>query len=235
MALPKLNDLPLHDLVIPSSGQKVRFRPYLVKEEKILMMAMESQDNRQIYNSIVDTITSCVQDTLDRKSLSSFDVEYIFLQIRSKSVGETSTVLIKCDGCKHSEEVTVDLSKIKIEVPKANRKIQLNDKFVIEMQYPSFDGVLEASNEGLNSQTELGFKMIAKCIKSIKTEEEVYHAKDVSEKELIEFIESMNNEQFEKINEFLKTIPRISHDVHFNCSSCGKENNVTLEGLSDFF
>ena len=235
MALPKLNDLPLYDLVIPSSGQNIRFRPYLVKEEKILMMAMESQDNKQIANAIIDTIFSCIQEDVNKKDLTSFDIEYIFLQIRSKSVGETSEVLIKCKECKSDEKVTIDLSKIKIEKKDVNTKIQLNDQFMVEMQYPSFESVLDASSEGLTSQTELGFKMITKCIKSIKTEDEIYHARDVTEKELIDFIESMSGEQFRKMNEFLQAIPRVSEEVEFKCSSCGVENKVTLEGLSDFF
>lgn len=235
MALPKLNDLPLYDVVIPSTQKKVKFRPYLVKEEKVLMMAMETQDNRQIMNAVVDTIASCAQDSIDRRELTSFDVEYLFLQIRSKSVGESSTVKISCTNCKHSQEVTVDLSKIDATVNTVNPKIKLNNNVMIEMMYPSFDGVLDASDQGFTSQTELAFNMIAKCIKSIKTDEEIFYAKDVPEKELIEFIESMNNEQFEKVNKFLESIPRVSETVNFTCSLCGHDNKVLLEGLSDFF
>jgi hypothetical protein len=235
MALPKLNDLPLYDVVIPSSKKKVKFRPYLVKEEKVLMMAMETQDNKQIMNAVVDTIMSCVQEDINRRELTSFDVEYLFLQMRAKSVGETSTVKISCSNCEHKEDVSVDLSKIQAVSNSVNAKIALNDTISIEMMYPSFDAVLDASEQGITSQTELAFNMIAKCIKSIKTEEEIFRAGDVTDKELIEFIESMNNEQFEKVNKFLESIPRVSKDVEFKCSSCGHENKLLLEGLSNFF
>lgn len=235
MALPKLNDSPKYDLVIPSSKQKVRYRPYLVKEEKVLMMAMESQDMNSILNAVVDTIVSCVQDSIERDKLAMFDVEYMFTQIRSKSVGETSKVSIKCKHCEEANEVEADLSSIKIEVPDIDNMIEVTPEITLEMKYPSYNDIISLGLSDQKSIATNAFLMIGKCIAAIHTEEERIDTKDVSTSELEEFIDSMTKDQFQKVSSYIEMMPRIEHDLNFDCISCGKHNEIKLQGMTDFF
>lgn len=235
MALPKLNDSPKYDLVIPSSKQKVRYRPYLVKEEKVLMMAMESQDMNAVLNTVVDTIVACVEEPIEKKTLAVFDVEYMFTQIRSKSVGETSKVGVKCKHCEASNEVDVDVSSIVIEVPEVNNMVEITSDITLEMKWPSYNDIMDLGITDQKSMAAKSFGMIGKCIAAIHTEEERIDTKDVSEKEMEEFIDSMTSEQFQKISSYIEKMPKLQHDVHFDCSECGQGNNITLQGMTDFF
>lgn len=234
MALPKLNDNPKYDLVIPSMNKKVRYRPYLVKEEKVMLMAMESQDNQAMMNSIVDTIVACVDDDIDRKKLAMFDVEYMFLKIRSKSVGETSTVGIKCTSCDTQNDVTIDISAMEIEVPAVNKTIQVTPEIAIEMKWPTYEDIVKIGSTG-NKLTKNLFSIIEKSIEAIVTENERILAKDVTDKELEEFVESMTKEQLDMLGDFVSKMPRLNKDVHFDCTSCKEHNHVKLEGMTDFF
>lgn len=235
MALPKLNDSPKYDLVIPSSNQKVRYRPYLVKEEKVLMMAMESQDMNAVLNTVVDTIVACVEEPIEKKKLAVFDVEYMFTQIRSKSVGETSKVGVKCKHCEASNEVDVDVSSIVIEVPEVNNMVEITSDITLEMKWPSYNDIMDLGITDQKSMAAKSFGMIGKCIAAIHTEEERIDTKDVSEKEMEEFIDSMTSEQFQKISSYIEKMPKLQHDVHFDCSECGQGNDITLQGMTDFF
>lgn len=235
MALPKLNDSPKYDLVIPSSKQKVRYRPYLVKEEKVLMMAMESQDMNAVLNTVVDTIVACVEEPIEKKKLAVFDVEYMFTQIRSKSVGETSKVGVKCKHCEASNEVDVDVSSIVIEVPEVNNMVEITSDITLEMKWPSYNDIMDLGITDQKSMAAKSFGMIGKCIAAIHTEEERIDTKDVSEKEMEEFIDSMTSEQFQKISSYIEKMPKLQHDVHFDCSECGQGNDITLQGMTDFF
>lgn len=235
MALPKLNDSPKYDLVIPSSKQKVRYRPYLVKEEKVLMMAMESQDMNAVLNTVVDTIVACVEEPIEKKKLAVFDVEYMFTQIRSKSVGETSKVGVKCKHCEASNEVGVDVSSIVIEVPEVNNMVEITSDITLEMKWPSYNDIMDLGITDQKSMAAKSFGMIGKCIAAIHTEEERIDTKDVSEKEMEEFIDSMTSEQFQKISSYIEKMPKLQHDVHFDCSECGQGNDITLQGMTDFF
>ena len=180
MALPKLNAAPKYEVVVPSTGQQVRYRPYLVKEEKILMMAMESQDQKQALAAIVDTIGSCVQEDLNTSDLTTFDVEYLFTQIRSKSVGETAKIAIPCQHCETENEVVIKLDDIKVgNPPGLESKIQITDNIALQMRWPSYNELVDF-NQDLN-QTELTFKMIASCIDSVLTEEEAIKMRDEPE------------------------------------------------------
>ena len=234
MALPKLNDKPKYDLVIPSTNQKVRYRPYLVKEEKVMLMAMESQDRQAMMNSIVDTIVACVDEDIDRKKLAMFDVEYMFLQMRAKSVGETSTIGIKCSSCDHNNEVTVDVSSIVVDVPKIESTIQLTPEISIEMKWPSYEDIVKIGSSDASATSNL-FTMVIRSIDAIVTEEERILAKDVTDKEIEDFMDSMTKDQFAALAEFVSQMPRVSKDVHFDCASCATHNNVKLEGMTDFF
>jgi hypothetical protein len=235
MALPKLNDTPKYDIVIPSTNKKVRYRPYLVREEKVLMMAMESQDMGAIMNAVVDTITACVQDNIEKDKLTIFDVEYMFTQIRSKSVGETSKVGIKCKHCETSNEINVDVSSIKINVPKIPNMIELTSDITLEMKWPSYDDIMDLGIKDTKSMAKHAFGMIGKCIAAIHTNDERISTKDVGESELVEFIDSMTKDQFEKVSAYIEQMPRLSHNIDFHCVNCFEINNIKLEGMSDFF
>jgi hypothetical protein len=235
MALPKLNDTPKYDIVIPSQNKKVKYRPYLVKEEKVLMMAMESQDMNAILNAVVDTITACVQNDIEKDKLTIFDVEYMFTQIRAKSVGETSKVGIKCKHCETSNEIAIDVSSIKIDVPKISNTIELTSEITLEMKWPSYDDLISLGIKDTKSMAQNAFAMIGKCIAAIHTNDERISTKDVPSEELEEFIDSMTKDQFQKVSAYIEQMPRLIHNVDFNCVSCGETNNIKLEGMSDFF
>jgi hypothetical protein len=235
MALPKLNDTPKYDIIIPSTNKKVRYRPYLVKEEKVLMMAMESQDMDAIMNAVVDTIDACVQDNIEKDKLTIFDVEYMFTQIRSKSVGETSKVGIKCKHCETNNEISVDISSIKINVPKISNSIELTSDITLEMKWPSYDDIMSLGIKDTKSMAKHAFAMIGKCIAAIHTNDERISTKDVGESELVEFIDSMTKDQFQKVSAYIEQMPRLIHNIDFHCVKCFEINNIKLEGMSDFF
>jgi len=235
MALPKLNATPKYELTIPSLNIPVRYRPYLVKEEKVLMMSFESGDKKATLNAVVDTIFSCLEENNNIRpdSLTTFDVEYMFTQIRAKSVGEVARIKVKCTHCDHYNDQEVDLESVQVEVPKQNI-IELTDDISIKMKYPSYK-ILVSKDLESDKQIELGFEMLAECIDTIMTQEEQFIVKDQTKEELQEFIESFTTEQFEKIVNFLNGIPKMEKVLEFNCVSCGEENKVKLEGMSDFF
>lgn len=233
MALPKLNDAPKYEISVPSTGQKVRYRPYLVKEEKVLMLAMESQDQRAALNAIVDTIGSCVQDDLKTADLTSFDVEFLFTQIRSKSVGETAKIGIACKHCDVQNDIDIKLDDIKVNIPAGlENTIELTDNITLLMRWPSYNELIEV--EGL-STTDQTFKMIAACIDSVQTEEESIRLRDEVEAEVTDFVESLSSPQFDKIRKYVEQMPKMEHAVSFDCISCKKRNDITLSGISDFF
>ena len=235
MALPKLNDNLKFEMTIPSTDKVVTYRPYLVKEEKILLSAFESQDQKQAMRTMVDTIVACVNESIKSSELSTFDVEYMFTQIRSKSVGEIANLMLKCnaEGCDKSTETQVDLSTIEIEKTEVDNIIPITDDISIEMRYPAFNGFVDNFREGI-TESEFGFQMLENCMVAILTEEERFNVNDVSKEELTGFIDSMTNQQFELVGEFLKNIPSMKKEVNFTCE-CGHDNTVTLEGLQDFF
>lgn len=235
MALPKINNLPKYEIVIPSMQQKVRFRPYLVKEEKVLMIAMESQDQKQILSAVVDTILSCIEEPIQRSKLTTFDVEYLFTQIRSKSVGEIATIGIKCTSCEHLNKVEVKLDDIKIDVPKVDTTFEIQRGISLKMKWPVYDSMMTMASMRDASNTQQTFEMIGACIDSIITEEEVHSLKDESKEEVQEFLESLSSVAFKKIRDFIDAMPRMKHDTHFTCEKCKHENNIQLQGINDFF
>ena len=225
MALPKLNSEPKYELIIPSLKKKVKFRPFLVKEEKVLMIAMESGDQKDALNAILDTISVCIQDKINLNTLTTFDVEYLFLQLRAKSIGETAKVNIKCTKCGTPNTVSIKLDDINIELPK------LDEKVSVELQWPPFKGLTEVNTD---NSTESAFEMIANCIKIIYTEDERINVSEVSKEEIKEFLESMNSEQFSKLRDYIDQLPKLKHDVAFCCKNCATSNNVTLEDVESF-
>lgn len=236
MALPRVNEVPYYDTRIPSSAQKIKFRPFLVKEEKVLLLARESQDTRQALDAVVDTIKACVREEIDPKKLTIFDVEYLFLKIRSKSVGERIELNLACQTCEHVNPVSVDLDKIVVDVPKVNSKIQLTDTISLKMRWPSYmsvshnDIIMEAKTD-----TEKAFAMTGECIEAIMTEDENISVEEVSQEELMEFIENLTSAQYEMIMNYVSQMPKLKHDIHFNCEKCSASNDIRLEGINDFF
>ena len=238
MALPKLNDTPKYDIVIPSSQTKVKYRPYLVKEEKILMMALETKDQRKALNAIVDTIDACVSDDLKLDNLTTFDVEYMFTQIRSKSVGETSKVLLTCEKeeCNHQTEVDIPISQVEVTIPEVNKTIKLTDDISMEMQWPSYTRMLESDAIVTGEQSaDASFGLIASCIKSVKTADENILMKDESKEDVQSFLESLTTDQFNKIRDFFDNMPKMEHKVEWGCQKCSHKNERTLSGINDFF
>lgn len=231
MALPKLNSEPKYELIIPSLNKKVKFRPFLVKEEKVLMIAMESGNQKDALSAILDTISVCIQDEIDLNALTTFDVEYLFLQLRSKSVGETAKLSLKCEKCETANPVSVKLDDLNINMPDVESKIQLDANISVELQWPPFKGLTELDT---NNSTESAFGMMANCIKTIYTQDERISTSEVSTEELKEFLESMNAEQFGKLRDYIDQIPKLKHDVSFSCKNCATSNNITLEGVESF-
>ena len=231
MALPKLNSEPKYELIIPSLKKKVKFRPFLVKEEKVLMIAMESGDQKDALNAILDTISVCIQDKINLNTLTTFDVEYLFLQLRAKSIGETAKVNIKCTKCGTPNTVSIKLDDINIELPEIENTVKLDEKVSVELQWPPFKGLTEVNTD---NSTESAFEMIANCIKIIYTEDERINVSEVSKEEIKEFLESMNSEQFSKLRDYIDQLPKLKHDVAFCCKNCATSNNVTLEGVESF-
>lgn len=238
MALPKLNESIKYTTAIPSNGQEVKFRPYLVREEKILMMALESEDKKIALNAIADTINACVEEEINVHKLPVFDVEYLFAQIRSKSVGETSSVNVKCSECGTANEINIDLSKIKVNVPKKIKAIKLTEDMTLELKYPILEEVTDTmikSEKAEVTQTQQIFDLIAVCLHSLKTKDEVIQFSDEPKSEIMAFIESFNNKQFEELRTFVENIPQMKHDIKFKCQSCEHDNQITLKGTNDFF
>lgn len=236
MALPKLNNTVKYSTKVPSTGEEIRFRPFLIKEEKVLLLAMEAQDGKMILQSIIDTIDACVEEEIRFSQLPLFDIEYLFLQIRSKSVGETSDVKIKCKKCEEPNDITVNLDDIKIAVPKKTKTIELDDTYTLEMKYPSVKDVISS---GILTEdiplSEITFKSIGMCIDAVLSEEERISLSDESPEEIDNFVNSLNTKQFNDIKKFVDTIPQLKHKVEFACTSCEEPNTVNLQGTDDFF
>lgn len=235
MALPKLNSTPTYEMTIPSSGQKVIYRPFLVKEQKNLLIAFESQNRGDLLRSVVNTINICVEDKIEG-TLSTFDVDYMFTKIRSKSVGEVSTILMKCDECETDNEIKIDLDEVEVVGDMPDMNVAVTDDIVVKMKFPTYDDFL--SNQELldsNTATEALLHLVVSCMDSVLTDDERVSIKDEPQEEIINFLESMTTEQFERISQFAISIPTLSKDVEFECESCNHHNKKTLRGMDDFF
>ena len=236
MALPRI-DVPTYELVVPSTDEKIKYRPFLVREEKLLLIALESGKNEDILRGVQNIVDSCTFNKLKLGNMPMFDVEYIFLQIRSKAVGEVSTLRVLCkDDGKTYAKVEVDLTKIEVQVDGTHtNKIELSDEMGVIMKYPTIDSFTENGIEEIKASNMLD--VIITCISQIydKKGEEVYDAKDSTQKELIEFVEQMNTKQFADVQKFFDTMPALKHEITVKNPKTKKENKVTLSGLNDFF
>jgi len=236
MALPILTT-PTYELEVPSTATKIKYRPFLVKEEKILLMAMESDDNNQVIQAVKTIVSECTYNKVDLGNSPMFDIEYIFLQIRAKSAGEVSNLKLLCkDDGKTYADVEVNLTEIEVQVTEEHtNKIELTDEMGMIMSYPTIDSFANTGISKIDSSNML--EVIATCIRQIydKKGEEVFEAKDQTKKELNDFIEQLNTKQFLKIQEFFDTMPKLQHLVKVKNPVTKVENEVMLSGLNDFF
>jgi hypothetical protein len=238
MPLPKIAT-PTYELELPSSGKKINYRPFLVKEEKLLVLALESEDTKQITTAIKAVIKACIKTRgIKVENLPTFDIEYLFLNIRGKSVGEELEVNIICpDDEKTQVPVTIDLDSIECQkVEGHTNKIKLDPNLMMEMKYPSLDQFIKSNFDMTdNNQLDQSFDLIASCIDKIYSEDEVWASEDCSKKEMSEFLESMNSAQFKEIETFFETMPKLSHTITVTNPETGVDSDVTLEGLAAFF
>ena len=240
MPLPKINT-PTYELTLPSNGKKIKYRPFLVREEKILIMALETEDQKQITDAVVQILDACIMTRgIKIKTLATFDIEYIFLNVRSKSVGETINVNIICpDDEKTSVEVPIDLDSIKVKKDKNHSNIiKLDDNLSLKLKYPSMNQFIESNFESTNETNEtIGntMQVITSCIDMIYNEEESWNASESTPKELEEFIDQLNTKQFKTIEKFFDTMPKLSHKIKVKNPKTEVESTVILEGLAAFF
>ena len=237
MPLPKIAT-PTYELELPSTKQTIKFRPFLVKEEKLLVLALESEDTKNITTAIKTVIKNCISTRgIKVETLPTFDIEYLFLNIRGKSVGEEVEVnLIAPDDGETTVTVKIDLEDIKVvETEGHDKQIRLDDNLMMEMKYPSLDQFIKNNFDFNDNSVDKSFELIATCIDKIYNEEEVWSTEDVSRKEIIEFLEQMSSAQFKKIEKFFDTMPKLSHSVEIKNPVTKVKSTVVLEGLSSFF
>ena len=238
MPLPKIAT-PTYELELPSTGESIQFRPFLVKEEKVLVLALESEDTKQITTAIEAVIKSCVQTKgIKVEALPTFDIEFLFLNIRGKSVGEKIEVNIICPDDETTEvPVSIDLDEIRVQKnDEHTRQIKIDDTLMMEMKYPSLDQFIKNNFDFENKNAmDQSFDLIASCVDKIYSEDDVWAADDCSKKELKDFLEQMNSSQFKSIETFFETMPKLSHKIKVTNPNTKVESEVVLEGLASFF
>jgi len=226
---------PKYDMIVPSTGEAITYRPYVVREEKILLIAMESNDENQIEQAVIDVIQSCVESPINIDDLTTFDVEFIFVTLRSKSVGEGIKLAPKCKHCEEVNEVKINLEEVKVTnlENKIDKHIKLTDDISIDLKWHTMkDRQKELRND---SETQTVINMIVASLETIYSGEDIHVVKNATDKEVREFVESLNTDQFNEIVEVLANVPYLSYDMDYDCEKCGKENNISLNGLTDFF
>ena len=238
MPLPTIAT-PTYELELPSTGKKISYRPFLVKEEKLLVLALESEDVREISNAIKAVLKNCILTKgVKVETLPTFDIEYLFLNIRGKSVGEEVEVnIIAPDDGETTIPITIAIDEIKVVKSKEHtNKIKLDDSLMMELKYPSLDQFIKNNFDfGTDVSIDQSFDLIASCIDKIYSEEEVWTASDVTKKELVDFLEQMNSIQFKEVEKFFTTMPKLSHEITVKNPKTEVESAVVLEGLSSFF
>ena len=232
MALPKINNV-LYDLELPSSGEMVEYRPFLVKEEKILLMALEGKDEKEMVKAIKQIITQCVAtEKFNVNKLAIVDLEYLFLNIRGKAVGDVSTISFE-HGCGEVISVDVDLSKVEIvNNENISDLVNLTEDIMIRLKPPSLDNVIGVANK---NQIDVVMEIVRECLVEIIQGKDVFSAQDHTKEELDEFLNSLNSGQFQKIQTYYESLPKMKQDIEYTCPKCGETKKETLEGLASFF
>lgn len=234
MSLPVIS-APKYETLLPSTGKKINFRPFTVREEKSLLIAQQSEDVNTMINTLKDVIQECTYKTLDIESLALFDLEYLFLQIRGKSIGEEVQLNFSCDACGEEFNVGLDLTKVQVKKdPNHTNKIQITDKIGIVMKYP---GIKDLEKIKTMDETNLDEVIGVVCsqMDMVWDGDNVHYVKDSTQKETEDFLLSLNEKQFTKIKEFFETTPKVSHRLEFTCPKCNKEHFSIIEGIKDFF
>lgn len=230
MALPSIAT-PEFVTKIPSTGEKIKYRPFLVKEEKILLMAMEGNDQKEIELAIKKILTNCILQDIDVNKLAMFDMEYLFLQLRGKSVGEVIDLAVThLDGeCQHRTDIQVNIDDIQIQNLDQEKKIILTDDVGVMMKYPTMQEAMSVDGDN----TEAVFEILSKSVDYVFDAENVYS--DFTEAEIVEWINGLNQTQFQKVLNFFENMPKLSYDVSWKCKECGQDDTITLEGIQSFF
>lgn len=242
--LPKI-DVPIYETKLVSSGKTIRYRPFLVKEQKLFLMAAESEDVKDTINAIKQVINNCVVDEIDVENLPTFDIEHLFIQLRARSINEVVNLAFNCNNKIKDEKeeektcgnmVKFDLNLLEIEPTKNDKhtnKVEITDKLGIVLKYPTFNAVnkLDVNSDDMEQILDV----IVNCIEYIYDEDQIYYAKDTTKEELIEFVENMKQSDLEKVQNFFNTLPKIKKDLHFKCNKCGYEENIVVEGIQSFF
>lgn len=241
--LPKL-DVPIYELTLISTGKKIRFRPFLVKEQKLLLMVSQDEDNKETINIVKQILKNCIIDEVNVDELPTFDLEFLFLNLRARSVNEVVELKYRCNNfikdekgediqCGSLEKFEVKLLDIKpIKGENHNNKIQLSEKMGVVMKYPTFEMVAKLDGK---SEEEILMDLLVECIDYVYDEDNIYKTKDLPKEEVIEFVDNMQQKDLEKIQEFFETAPKIKHVINFGCKKCGYKEEIPVEGLQNFF
>jgi hypothetical protein len=229
MALPKLNDTPKYSLTLPSTGQELRFRPYLVKEEKVLLMAAQSEDQNQIMGAVHDVIDACIEG-IDVNKMTTYDLEYAFIQLRSKSVGETTDVSINCPHCQTSNPIKIDLNDVVCTKSQEDTMIKISDEVTVEMKHPSYRDIVLSDD-----QQEVGFNLVASGLKTVMYNGEKIDVEDEAHESVVSFLESMTQDQFGLITAWFENSPVVKYDLDLECKSCEKSSLIEIKGMQSFF
>jgi hypothetical protein len=239
MALPKI-DVPTYEIELPLSKKKVKYRPFLVKEQRNLLMAMESEDSSSVHNAIRDILNNCTLSEVEIDKLPIIDIEFYFLHLRAKSVGEIVDLKYRCNNkvegedCNNLMETKLNLLDTKVDMNgEVSPEIQITDKLTIKFKYPEF-GIVKDSMK-YDELSALTFNMIARSVEYIYDGEQFYYASEVPVEEMLEFIENLNQQQFEKVEKFFTNLPQLKEKIQMKCSKCGFEHSIDVEGLESFF
>ena len=240
MPLPTI-ETPTYELKMPSSGKKIKYRPFLVKEEKILIIALESRNQNEITNAVKDVLKKCILTRgVKVDDLPTFDIEYIFLNIRAKSIGEDIRLTVTCPDDRETQvPVTIYVDEIKVTKPEGHTNdVVIDDKLTLRMKYPSLNQFVESNFEVDDDPEALvnkTFKVVADCMDTVFTEEDAWEAKDYTSSERVKFVEQLNSKQYKKVENFFATMPKLSHTIEVVNPNTKKKSSIVLEGLADFF
>jgi len=233
--LPKIAT-PKYDMIVPSTGESITYRPYLVKEEKILLIAMESQSDEAMENAVVDIIKLCVETPINTDTLTTFDIEYIFINLRAKSVGEGIKLNPTCQHCEEvNEDIKVDLDKVIVSgiEEEIDMRVKLTDDIAVDVTWPTMKNKL--TEDDMKTGTDTLINMVARSIGTIYSGEEIFAAADSTKKELVEFVESLGSDQFNALLTKVSEAPQLTYDLEFKCKACEEDNKIEIKGLADFF
>lgn len=235
MGLPTLAT-PKYELTVPSTGQKIEYRPFLVKEEKVLLLANETKDEREQIRAMKQVIENCTFNKVDVDALASFDIEYLFVKLRSKSVGENVEVGIKCSGCGESCPTTVSINDVEVKFdPKFTNRIKLSESVGVVMRYPNYEDMIKLSQIQKSENSDEIMAFIAGCIDKIYDEKQTYNTSDFTKEEVLKFMDELSQVGLKKIMAFFENMPVMQKEIKVKCSKCGKETDVTLRGAQSFF